>query len=120
MSEINLLGFGYAQSTNVTANKTVSLADSGIVQNVTAAGVTITLPSTAVAANFIVRVGAPDITVTVAPAAADKISGNGFTALANKALLFTNQPVGAYVEIQGDGSTGWIICTLHESATRQP
>lgn len=117
MAEINLAGFGYNQSVNVTGAKTLALTDCGIVQNVTATA-TLTLLATIAGANFIVRVGAPDITVTLAPNTSDQIAGNGFTATDNKALIFTNQPVGSYVKLVADATNGWVLERVHEVATR--
>lgn len=83
-------------SVDVTANKTLALADSGIVQNVVGDGITITLPSTVLGANFIVRAGGVQAgatpgsvqdgaqTITLAPQSTDGIAGNGFTAAVNK------------------------------------
>lgn len=42
---------------DVTENKTLTAAESGLVQNVTAASVTVTLPATATVGTFIVRDG---------------------------------------------------------------
>src|SRR4051794_7907041 len=85
------------QSVNVSADKTLALADQGIVQNVIADGKVITLPSTSAGAVFTIRNGGVPVTsgptgsgtgfsvlVAVSPAAADKIQGNGFTAADNK------------------------------------
>lgn len=109
--------FGYAQMLDVTGAKTLDDTDCGLVQNVTATA-TITLPSTVVGYSYIVRVGASDITVTVAPAAVDKIAGNGFTATDNKALIFTSQPIGSYVCLVGDGANGWMVQKIRGVATR--
>lgn len=43
------LAYGRRKSVNVSANKTLTASDAGIVQNVIADGVTVTLPSTATA-----------------------------------------------------------------------
>ena len=43
------LAYGRRKSANVSADKTLAAADSGVVQNVIADGVTITLPATATA-----------------------------------------------------------------------
>ncbi len=119
MAQINLGSYGYAQSVNVTGDKTLAEADNGIVQNVTATGKVITLPSTADNFAFIVRVGAPDLTVSVSPAAADKIMGNGFTSADNKDLIFTNQEVGSYVKLVYGGTDGWVVSEISGTATRE-
>lgn len=118
MALINLNGFGYAQVETVTGAKTLDAADSGVVQNVTATA-TVTLPATAVGYSFIIRVGAPDITVSVSPAAADQIIGNGFTAADNKDLVLTNQEVGAFVRLFGDGASGYYVAEVSGVATRE-
>jgi len=113
MAQVNLLGFGFVKSVDVTGAKTLALTDCGIVQNVTATA-TVTLEATVVGTKHIVRVGADDITVTIAPNSVDKVAGNGFTATDNKAVLFTNAPVGSYVELIADGVNGWMIGNLHD------
>lgn len=54
MAEVNLTGFGYVQSEDVTGNKTLDLGDCGVVQNATATCV-VTLPATSAKNRFIVR-----------------------------------------------------------------
>jgi len=114
MAQINLQAFGYNEFITKSGNYTVVAADNGTVINVTATA-TITLPSTALGLAPIVRVGADGITVTVAPAAADGIGGAQMTNVVNKALIFTNAPVGSYVQLFGTGTagvTGWTIVRL--------
>lgn len=117
MASVNLNGFGYNEAEAVTGAKTLDDGDSGIVQNVTATA-TVTLPATVVGTSYIIRVGADSITVTVAPNASDKIAGNGFTAADNKALIFTNQPRGSYVQLAADGVNGWFVQRISGTATR--
>jgi hypothetical protein len=117
MAAINLEGFGYNESVDVSGAKTLALTDCGIVQNVTATA-TITLLATVAGGVFWIRVGKAGITVTIAPDAADKIAGNGFTATDNKAMIFTNQPVGSLVQLVADGANGWMIGRLLGTATR--
>lgn len=118
MVTINIDSFGHAQAT-AQATTAVTLADTdcGVVQNCTVTQ-TVTLPSTVVGYSYIIRVGAPGITVTVAPAAADKLAGNGFTATDNKAAIATSQPVGSYIAIVGDGANGWMFTKVHGTWTR--
>ena len=115
---VNLSGFGYNESAAVTGAKTLAITDQGVVQNVTATA-TITLPATVVGYSFIIRVGAEDLTVTVSPNANDLIAGNGFTAADNKDLIFTSQPVGSYVQLVGNGTTGWNVTAIRGTATRE-
>lgn len=117
---VNLDGFGYVESVDVTGNKTLtSLTDSGLVQNVTAT-CTVTLPATVVGNTFVVRVGKSGITVTIAPASVDNIAGLGSAATDNKAIIFTNQPVGSFVQMAADGVNGYMIQRYSGTVTRQP
>lgn len=100
----------------VTGAKTLVLADSGIVQNVTATA-TVTLEATVVGTSHIIRVGAYGITVTIAPNASDKIAGNGYTPVDNKAITFTNQPAGSYVKLTADGVNGYMVDRILGTAT---
>lgn len=118
MPTINYDAFGHLEFESVTGAKTLDEGDSGIVQNVTATA-TVTLPATVDGATYLIRVGKPGITVTVAPAAADKIMGNGFTSADNKALIFTNQPAGSFVTLLADGANGYYVQRISGTATRQ-
>lgn len=121
MASVNVDGFGYLESVAVAAaTKTLtSLTDSGMVQDVSVSS-TITLPATVVGNTFLVRVAKSGITVTVAPAAADNIAGLTSAATDNKAIIFTNQPVGSFVQLFGDGVNGYFIQRISGVATRQP
>lgn len=109
------------QSVDVSSNKTLTAADAGIVQNVIADGITITLPSTANGLNYTIRNGGAPVTsgpagtgadasvlVTVAPQAADGFTGNGFTAAIAKKALNTKATarVGDEINIEGNGTAG--------------
>ena len=99
MATVNLDGSGHVEAETVTGNKTLDAGDSGVVQNVTAT-CTVTLPAAArgtAGVTYLVRVGAPDITVTVSPNSADKIVGNGFTVADDKDEVATSQPAGSYI-----------------------
>jgi hypothetical protein len=113
-------------SVDVSTNKTLTAADSGIVQNVVADGIVITLPAT-LQAYYIIRNGGVKATngpagsvsdqsllVSVAPNASDGFTGNGFTAAVNKKALNTKATakVGDEFHIRGTattGVTGWIV-----------
>jgi len=118
MPKVNLSGFGFNVSEDVTAStKTLDAGDNGVVQNVLATS-TITLPATAVGATFIVRVGADKVTVAISPNSADNIVGNGRdTGVDNKDLLFTNQPAGSYVVLLGNGAGGYNVQRINGTAT---
>ncbi len=124
----------FPKSVDVVANKTLALADCGIIQNVTKDSITITLPATTAGAVFYVRNGgvAPTgtpagavsdgtVLVTIAPNASDQIAGNGFTATDNKAALNTKATsmVGDYMKLIGDGTNGWCIDTFQGIWVRQ-
>lgn len=112
------------QSVNVTTNKTLAITDVGIVQNVTADGLVITLPATVVGYSYTIRNGgaAPSgaaagtgadfsVGINVSPNAADKIAGNGFTATDDKDAINTKATarVGDEIRIIGDGVNGWFL-----------
>lgn len=104
---------------DVATNKTLTAADCGIVQNVTVDGVVVTLPSTADGLVFTVRNGGKqDGTVgfTVAPAAADGVTGNGFTATINKGAVNTKATAkaGDEVTLSANGTAGVTAWTLNE------
>lgn len=113
MANVNLNGFGYLNSVDTAADLTLSLtAHSGKVVNVTDTK-TITLPAVATAHRFVVRVGAPDITVTISPNANDLIAGagaaNAGAGADNKDVIFTNQPVGSYIVLDYMDANGYSI-----------
>ncbi len=106
--------FAARQSADVAADKTLAEADSGVVQNVTADGKVLTLPSTVVGMKFVIRNGGSSngvVGVTVSPAAADKIMGNGYTSADNKDAVNTKATalVGDELTLIGDGANGWFI-----------
>jgi hypothetical protein len=126
-------------SVDVSSNKTLVPADAGIVQNVVADGIVITLPSTVQGLEYTVRNGGAKVAsggpagavtdggvlVTVAPAAADGFTGNGFTATVNKAALNTKTTslVGDEIRFTGTGITGvtgWVLGSVRGTWTRQP
>jgi hypothetical protein len=116
---------------DVTENKSLVAADAGIVQNVIADALTITLPTSAAAtvgATFIVRNGGVPASsgvgagtgaggsalITIAPGASDGISGLAFTAATNKAALNTKATsnVGDELVLVGSGVTSaaaWFV-----------
>lgn len=113
MANVNLDGFGYRNSVDVATNTTLSLtAHSGVVVNVTAT-CTLTLPAVATAHRFAIRVGAPDITLTISPNASDLIAGAGAANTGagadNKDVIFTNQPVGSYIVLEYMDANGFSI-----------
>ena len=113
MAQVNLSGFGYNNSVDVSTNTTLSLtAHSGKVVNVTDT-CTLTLPAVGTMHRYIVRVGAEGKTVTISPNASDLIAGAGAASSGagadNKDVIFTNQPAGSYIVLEYGDANGWAI-----------
>lgn len=114
MATIDLSGFGHRESVDLDASTlTLSLtAHSGKVVNVLQTA-TITLPAVAVMHRYVVRVGAPGITVTISPNSSDLIAGagaaNAGVGADNKDVIFTNQPTGSYIVLEYGSADGWAI-----------
>lgn len=121
------------QSVDITINKTLAAADCGIVQNVIADGLTLTLPAAAAGLNYVIRVqgvGAGSsvgsaangtATLNVAATGTDTVSGNNFTPAATKGPLSskTNNQVGDEITLFG-GTGGYTIASVKGNWTRQP
>lgn len=101
------------QYEEVTGAKTLDEGDNGVTQVVTATAV-ITLPSTVVGTSYRIVNGSNAtgaVQISVSPAAADKIMGNGFTSADNKDAintLATAEP-GDELCLVGDGANGWMV-----------
>lgn len=119
---------------DVTENKTLALADCGIVQNVLTDAITVTLPATAASLNFIIRNGGAKATgaaagtvsngtvaVNVSPQAADKISGYALTPADNKDLINTKATsvVGDEVHLIADGVDGYTVVRANGTWARE-
>lgn len=100
----------------VSADKTLVLADSGIVQLVDTDAKVITIPATHVGDCFTIENAGADAAVLVAisPQAADKISGAGLTATDNKDLLNTKATAkrGDRVVLLADGLDGFVVVSM--------
>lgn len=109
---------------NIDTNKTLALADCGVVQNVIADAIVITLPATIAGATFTIRNGGVpanssikgtgsngSVLVKVSPNAADQIAGLNFTAADNKAAMNTKatSQVGDYITLVADATNGWCV-----------
>lgn len=109
---------------NVTENKSLAISDSGVVQNVIADAITITLPATVVGYNYTMRnggvpktsapVGSGDdgsLALVVAPNASDLIAGMQVTAADNKKFTNTKATarIGDELRLLGDGTNGWNV-----------
>lgn len=106
---------------NVTENKTLTAADSGLVQNVTAASVTFTLPATATQGVWTIRdagvksTGGPNGAVItpaypkVDPNASDTVAGFNVSGAASDGKYLytdsTNGHIGDEITIQNTGAT---------------
>lgn len=108
--------WGTRQSVDITAgSKTITAADSGLVQNVLNATAgsttTITLPAASaglVGLRVVVRSSGNngDNPVVIAPNAADGVSGLGFTAATNKGAQSLTPQAGDEIELVCSGVTG--------------
>lgn len=112
---------------SIDTSKTLAVADNGVVQNVIADSLTITLPATSAAGLYYFTIrngGVPassavgagtgsdaSVLLTIAPNASDKITGLNFTAADNKAALNTKATakVGDYITLVSDGVDGWTV-----------
>lgn len=120
---------------NVSTDKTLTIASSGIVQNVIADNLIITLPATATGGTYIIHAGgvkptgSPDgagtnesMLITIRPQAADKIQG-GITGAANddKDIILTKatMKVGDYVVIGLGQTDGPVIHEIKGTWTRE-
>lgn len=115
---VNLSGFGYRTKEDITASTlTTDINDSGKVLNFTHATPTVTLHAVAAGENMTLRVGANPQVLTISPAAADGIKGVDAAGTDNKDIIFTNQPIGSYVTVQGGNADAWIITAVKGAFT---
>lgn len=107
------------------ANLTLTAADSGSLITVTAADKVMTLPSTVKGLEFTFSLAAAGLSagtgLSISPAAADKIMGNGFTAADNKdaVLAGSGDRDGDSITLVGDGVDGWYIVAHEGTWTRE-
>jgi hypothetical protein len=96
-----------------TADYTVTEADNGAVILADAVDLTITLPATRAGFRVTVIVATASATtgLSISPAAADQIIGNGFTPADDKDAVNTaaTDAVGDLMTLVGDGADGWYI-----------
>lgn len=119
---------------DIDTSKTLADTDCGLVQNVIADNVVITLPATVVGYNFTVRNGGVKSTggargttsdgtalVAISPNASDKIAGNAFTAADNKDALNTKATshVGDEMQLVGDGVNGYMVTRVFGTWARE-
>lgn len=118
---------------DVDSNKTLTIADSGIVQNVIADGVIVSVPATATQGIWPIHVGGVRQTngpvgaitgnakqlVQISPVAADQIQGGpDGTAVDNKDMILTkaNSKVGDYMVIHNTGETNGPLVASYKGA----
>lgn len=121
---------------NIDTNKTLAVTDCGVIQNIIADSVVITLPATVVGYNYTVRNGGVPansaikgtgsngtVLVAVSPNASDNIAGFATAAVDNKDVLNTKatSKVGDFVQIVGDGTTavGWTVVSSRGTWARE-
>ena len=114
-------------SLDLDTSKTLAITDCGVVQNVIADGIVITLPATVAGYTFTIRnggvkkTGGPrgtgddgSVLVAVSPAAADLIAGLAVAGVDNKDALNTKVTarVGDEITLVGDGVNGWMVTNV--------
>lgn len=115
---INLPNFGYRTVETITASTlTTDINDSGKVLNFTHATPTVTVHAVAAGENLTFRVGANPQVLTISPQAADGIKGLDLAGTDNVDVVFTNQPIGSYITIQGGNSDAWIVTGVSGAVT---
>lgn len=106
-----------------TANYTLTAHDSGGVHVMASADKVFTLPATAEGLEFILVTGLASVStgLSISPAAADQLIGNGFTPADDKDAINTQatEKLGDFVHVVGDGSAGWYIIGVRGTWARQ-
>lgn len=106
-------------------NYTVVAADSDTIILVTGVDKVITLPATVAGLKITVILAAAGLSaatgLSISPAAADKIMGNGFTSADNKDAILagSGDREGDLLELVGDGVDGWYITRVIGTWTRE-
>lgn len=99
----------------VTVNTTLDASESGLIVLAGAADLVITLPSTAAGLSFTFILENAALStgtgLSISPAAADAINGNGLTSVDNKDLILagSGDREGDMVTLVADGVDGWYI-----------
>lgn len=116
-TESNFWGNGYQEASFLSTATSLTNAMMGLTQEITAS-VKTTLPAAAVGSVFAFRVGAPNLTVKIAPASTETMTGMGFTPTASWILTLTNCPAGATVILLASTAANWniILCNLGGAA----
>ena|SRR5688572_14495643 len=115
---VNLPNFGYRTKEDISASTlTTDINDSGKVLNFTHAAPTVTLHAVAAGECLTLRVGANPQTLTISPNASDGIKGLDLAGTDNVDIVFTNQPIGSYVTLQGGNADAWIVTAISGALT---
>lgn len=115
---VNTSGFGYRTVETISASTlTTDINDSGKVLNFTHATPTVTVHAVAAGENLTFRVGANPQVLTISPQAGDGIKGLDLAGTDNVDVVFTNQPIGSYITIQGGNSDAWIVTACSGAVT---
>jgi len=108
---------------NPGSTKTLDEGDGGVWQVCKTDATVITLPATVVGTVYKIMNGAVDgaALISISPAAADKIMGNGFTSADNKDAQNTKATAknGDYMILVGDGANGWMVQDVRGTWARE-
>lgn len=108
-----------------SANYSLLAADSGSVILVTGADKVLTLPATVVGLEYTFVLASAGLSagtgLSISPAAADKIMGNGFTSADNKDAILagSGDREGDSITLVGDGVDGYYIVAVTGTWTRE-
>lgn len=111
-TENDFWGNGYQEASFLSTATSLTNAMMGITQEITAS-VKTTLPAAAVGSLFAFRVGAPNLTVKIAPASTEQMTGMGFTPTNSWILTLTNAPAGSTIILIGSSTTNWNIAFVN-------
>lgn len=121
---IEMMAYKRKQVT-LTANRTLKSSDSGTLFLIGAADLVVTLPATAAGLVFefqMVTAGLSAGTgLSISPAAADAIYGNGLTSVDNKDLILAGagDRIGDMVQLVGDAGQGYAIARVIGTWTKE-
>lgn len=101
---------------SVSADTTLTAADTGKLYVASAVDLVMTLPATQdhLVFTFVVSTVSATTGLSISPVAADRIQGKGITAADDKDIINTaaTDAVGDLIQVVGDGSDGWWITNL--------
>jgi len=109
---------------DIDTSKTLAITDCGVVQNVIADAITVTLPATTAGFTFTIRNGGVkksggprgtgddgSVLITIAPQALDYVAGGTWTATDAKKIFNTKvtAKVGDEITVNADGTNGYFV-----------